>query len=174
MRLGLVVVLLLIAGCKKSDQPGGESAAVKVNGDTIEIRTEDGTVRMNADGGAGRIESKDGTVTFGENQVPEGFPLPLRPGAKVEHGAHMTGADGAEVFQLTCDAPGTAKELADFYEKEFKDRGLEVMRTEQGGGGTVMFILAAQSEDVDASAMIVQEGGTNRPRVTLSWSSHRK
>jgi hypothetical protein len=175
MRLVLIVALVLLTGCRKSEElPGDNGSTIRQKGDSIEIRTKDGTARIDAEGHSARIETDQGTMTFGEGEVPEGFPLPIRPGASVEHSAHMTGPDGTDVFQLSYSAAGTAKELADFYETDFKERGLEITRSQQSGGGTEMFMVGGKSDEIDASAMVMHESGAGRPMVSLTWSTRKK
>lgn len=177
MRILLATMLLLVVGCGKSDEkttvktPDG---SVTVEGEKMTVQTDKGKTTIETGKGTTRIQSKEGTVTLGENTIPDGFPLSLMRGAKVEHGTHMTPPDGREIFQVGAKIPAATKEVADFYEKALKDKGLKVSRTEQTNDETQMVMLVGESETVEASVMVAKEAKADQPTATITWSVRKK
>ena len=159
MRILCVALVLLGSGCRKSESTTtGKTPAVKakVKGDAVVI------------------QNGNGTVTLGSGRIPEGFPLAVMPGAEVVGSAHMSPADGEEVFQLSLTAPDDVKSVADFYAKELKSKGLKVSRTDQTSDDTVMVILVGESERVQAGASVIREGAAGPTNVAISWSLRKQ
>jgi len=177
MRVWLVLAMLMITGCRKSDEAvvvRTSDGTVAVEGEKINIRTKDGTATIESNEGTMRIQTNDGTMTIGGSDIPAGFPIPVMPGSKVENSAHMTQPDGQEIFQLTCTASGEAKAVADFYEKAFKDNGVTVTRTEQSYDGNVNVMLYGESDTAEATAMVIKEPQEVQTTTTISWSVRKK
>jgi hypothetical protein len=177
MRVLLAAMLLLVVGCGKSDEkktvktPGG---SVTVEGDKVTVQTDKGKATIESKGGTTEIRTNEGTMTVGEGKVPDGFPLPVMRGAKVENSAHMAPPDGKEVFTLNAKIPAAFKDVADFYEKALKDKGLKVSRTEQASDDSQMVMLIGESETADGSVMVSKEAKADQPTAVISWSLKKK
>jgi hypothetical protein len=177
MRILLAIMLLFVGGCRKSAEktttktPGG---TVEVEGDKVTVQTKDGKATMESDKGSTKIQTKDGTMTMSENKVPEGFPLPIMKGAKVEQGLHMTPADGQEFFQVGIKLAAPPKDIAEFYEKALKDKGLDVSRSETTTGDGVMIMLTGKSDAADGSVMVMKDSKAEKATATISWSPKKK
>ncbi len=177
MRTLLVVGLLVAGGCRKSEEkttvktPEG---TVHVEGDKVTVQTDQGRATIETKKDVTRIQTNEGTVTIGENKVPDGFPLPVMRGARIEQGSHMAPADGRETFQLTIRVPGPARPVAEFYEKALKDKGLKVTRTEQTNDEIQMVMLAGESGAVEAMAVVQKEAKAADTTAMISWNVRKK
>ncbi|MGB9625884.1 MAG: hypothetical protein ACPMAQ_13590 [Phycisphaerae bacterium] len=192
MRIVLVFLLVFACGCRKASEKAESSdAKVEVRGDKVAVQTPDGraVVEKNGDttviratekgkettitarGDTTRVQTGDGTLTMGEKKVPEGFPLAVMPGVTVERGAHMTQANSPEVYQLSIRTDAAPAQVADFYEKAFKDKGLKVQRTETRGDGTTQAVVAGESDKVEATCVAVKDARTGRSEATIYWSA---
>lgn len=173
MRILLVLMFLSVVGCGRSEEKTTvktRGGTVKVEGEKVTIQTDKGKATIESKGNSTRIQTDEGTISVGDSDVPDGFPLPVISGAKVEHGAHMTSPDGGEVFQLSIAVPTPVKQLAEFYEKAFRDKGLKVTRNEQTSDEAQMVMLFGESEKVQATVTVIQEAGADQPNATISWS----
>jgi len=159
MRVALFILLVLMSGCEKSS----EKATVK---------TPDGTVEV--DGGRVEVKTKDGSMVMAAQELPEGCPIVVMNGAKIARSTHMTQPDGQELFQVIVTTSAPVKEVASFYEKMFKDKGIAVSRTEQSGEGTQLVMLFGNSDSVDASAMIVKDAEAEEISATISWNKKKQ
>jgi len=161
MRVWLVLAMCVVVGCRKSD-------------DAVVVKTPDGTATIDADNETTRIQTKDGTMTFGGGEVPEGFPLSLMPQSQVEHSAHMTQPDGSEVFQVTSTVAGEVKAVADYYEKALKEKGVAVTRTDQSYDGSKSVMLLGESDDAEVNALVLKESGETQTSATITWNVRKK
>jgi hypothetical protein len=159
MRAALVMALVLLGGCGKSDDKA-----------TIEI--PDGTVEFEA----GRIDmtTSEGRVVMGSTEMPEGCPIVLMDGATIVNSTHMSQPDGNVLFQLQVTTAAPLKDVAAFYEKMFNDQGVEVSRSEQADAENQIIMLTGAAEGVDASAMIMRERGATETNATITWSGKKK
>ena len=159
MRVALFVLLVLMSGCKKSSEKET-------------VKTPDGTVEV--EGGRMEIKTKDGSMVMASQELPEGCPIVVMKGAKLANSTHMTQPDGQELFQVIVTTSVPVKEVASFYEKMFKDKGIAVSRTEQSGQGTQMIMLFGNSDGVDASAMIAKDADAKETSATISWNKKKQ
>ena len=159
MRFALFILLVLMSGCEKSSEKA-----------TVE--TPEGT--MEVEGGRMEIKTKDGSMVMAAQELPEGCPIVVMKGAKIASSTHMTQPDGQELFQVIVTTSAPVKEVASFYEKMFKDKGITVSRTEQSGQGAQLVMLFGNSDSVDVSAMIAKNADTEETSATISWSKKKQ
>jgi hypothetical protein len=159
MRVALFILLVLMSGCKKSSEK-------------TTVKTPDGT--MEVEDGRMELKTKDGSMVMASQELPEGCPIVVMNGAKIASSTHMTQPDGQELFQVSVTTSVPVKEVASFYEKMFKDKGITVSRTEQSGQGTQMIMLFGNSDGVDASAMIVKDADAEETSATISWNKKKQ
>jgi hypothetical protein len=159
MRVAVFILLVLMSGCEKSS----EKASVK---------TPDGTVEV--DGGRMELKTKDGSMVMASQELPEGCPIVVMKGTKIANSTHITQPDGQELFQVIVTTSAPVKEVASFYEKMFKDKGIPITRTEQSGQGTQMIMLFGNSDSVDASAMIAKDADAEETSATISWNKKKQ
>jgi hypothetical protein len=201
MRTYLTIFLFLLGaavavtiGCKKMAESAAESATggkVKFEGDKVtitgdkgqkaEIDTKGGTAvvkdekgqeaKITTNSGGMKIESKEGTAEFGAQEAPAGFPLPIYSGAKVMQSMHSTANGDAYTLSATIDAP--VKDLATFYEKALKDKGLEVTSTVQEAGGNGMTALAGKKDKLESSVIIMKPSNDKNVTLTITWSAKK-
>lgn len=177
MRILLVIALLLVGGCRKSadkaavDTPEG---TVQVDGDKVTVRTKDGQSSIETSGGKTVIKSagegKEGTVVVGENKAPEGFPLPVMSGARIEHSTHIAKADSPEVYQLSMKIAAPIAAVTEFYAKAFKDKGLKVEQSQTTGEESSQAIVAGEGTKIEASVVVVKEAKAKETTVAIYWS----
>lgn len=178
MRNWLVITLLLVVtGCRKSEEKTtvrNPDGTIELDGETLTIQTADGTATIEQRGDTTRVQTKDGTMIVGERELPADFPIPLFAGAGVENTAHFTQPDGLAVFQLTISSTAAVKDIAEFYEKFFKDKGVSVTRTEQTSDDTKMVMLYGSSDQFDVNAMVLNERSSEPTTATISWSVKKR
>lgn len=172
MRTQLAILLLIVVGCEKSTEsttvPTSDGSMVVEDG-KLTLKTEEGTATIETSGNQARIRSGDTTMTLGENAVPEGFPLAVMPGAKVEHGSHMAPSGRPEVFQVGLSTSADVEQIATFYEAALQDQQLSVTRSEQSGPSGRMIMLMGESDTAEATTMIVRDTGQEQVDITISW-----
>ena len=159
MRVALFVLLVLMSGCEKSSEKAT-------------VTTPDGTVEV--EGGRVEVKTKDGSMVMASQELPEGCPIVVMKGAKLANSTHMTQPDGQELFQVSVTTSAPVKEVASFYEKMFKDKGITVSRTEQSGQGTQVIMLFGNGDGVEASAMIAKDGDAEETSATISWNKKKQ
>ena len=105
------------------------------------------------------------------NAAPEGFPLPIYTGMRVNKTLRTQTGDfkGMQV-ELLGDASPQA--VADFYEAEFKKRALNVSKMDQKTTVGEEILILGQSDGVTAGIAVSRE--KNQTRVVLSWSEKQK
>lgn len=159
MRILLIVMLIFISSCKKSDEK-------------TTIKHPDGTVEM--DGDQVSMKTKDGSFTMNSSKIPDGFPIPVFKGAEIENSTHITDPNGLEIFQLSITTPQSVKEVTEFYEKIFKDKGVKFTRNEQTDGDSRMVMIFGNSDKLDVTAMISEELDDDQDErmtsATISWN----
>ncbi len=194
MRIVLMFLLVFACSCRKASEKAEPSGAkVEVDGDKVAVQTPDGRAvvekngettvirtteegketTITAKGDTTRVQTNDGTFTMGEKKVPEGFPLAVMPGVTVERGAHITQANSPEVYQLSIRTDASPAQIADFYEKAFKEKGLKVNRTETRGDETTQAVVAGESDKVEASCVAVRDAKAGRSEASIYWSAHK-
>lgn len=95
--------------------------------------------------------------TGAEASRPADFPMPEPPAGTLETSAEMSVAGVATVTVQYTLEPGDNKEILDLYEKSMKDAGLDTVRTEGAGTGTVS---GNSSDDKTVwTATIAEDGG---------------
>ena len=159
MRTTFIVLLAVIAGCEKS----GEKEVIK---------SKDGTIAIKGD--QVDVKTKDGSLSIGTSELPDDFPIPVMSGAEIEGNTRMSQPDGLEVFQLSITSPAKVSQVAEFYEKVFKDKGVSVTRNEQSDKETQMVMLFGSGEGLDTSAVIARDRGEDQTNATISWSEKKK
>jgi hypothetical protein len=175
MRILLAILLLMVIGCERSsseqttiDTPEG---TITMEDGKVTVQTRQDTATIEASDGQARIQTGEGTMTFGGNKVPQGFPLEVMPGSKVEHSSHVTPAGRPGVFQVSLSVAAPVEQIADFYEKALRDKELSVTRSQQTVDGNTMVMLIGESPSADATAMILHDADAEQPTVMISWNA---
>jgi hypothetical protein len=140
LSLVLTITLIFTSGC------GQENTGLQVDqeGNEITIRSNEGEVKLN-----GEVEN-----------LPEGFPLSAYPGAKIESSMTSSGENGVKYFVVALSSFEPIGELATFYEKELKDRGIQTERTDlkdDGKDSLNSVILNGKSDALEATVQIVRD-----------------
>lgn len=191
MRHTLLLLLLVFSGCKCMGEKLLETATggqVKLDGNTLTVKNEKGeTVTMTGNEGkltvtndkgetatvegneqGVRIVGKEGTAEFGTGKVPEGFPLKVIDGAKVESGMKSQGAKG-EVFTLMATVAKESAAIADFYEADLKAKGFKIERV-QNPAMANLIVLSGKKPAVTASITITREAPDKPAALMISWN----
>ena len=111
------------------------------------------------------------TESAATDAAPEGFPLPIYAGMRVNKTLRTQTGDfkGMQV-ELLGDASPQA--VADFYEAEFKKRNLNVSKMNQKTAAGEEILILGQSDNITAGVATARE--KNQTRVVLSWSEKQK
>ena len=125
--VGLVLVMGLVGGCRRSVTVTGEDGAkatVTKSGKNVEIKVE------GKGGGAMQIASGGGSLA-----LPEGFrkDVPIYPGAKV-----ATSLMTPEGVHMTLQTSDPADRVSTFYEDKLKANGWEIKATFDTAQGTTV------------------------------------
>jgi hypothetical protein len=175
MRTLLAILLLMVIGCERSstDQTTIETpeGTITMEDGKVTVQTKEDKATIVASEGQARIQTDEGTMTFGGNKVPQGFPLAVMPGSKVEHSSHVTPAGRPEAYQVSLSVAAPVDQIADFYEKALRDKELSVTRSQQTVEGNTMVMLIGESQSADATAMILHDAGAEQPTVMISWNA---
>lgn len=185
MRL-LVSFVCIISFSSCSACSPGEWAAEKLieKATGISVDEKDGSVTFRSKDGELTVSDKDGeavlvakgkdgeTLRVGgaEGKLPEGFPLPVADGAKVENSVSKgKGAERHFVVTLSSPAAATGR-IADFYERELKRKGLEVERSNFEVDGALSVSMTGRGEgDVSAAVTIFANQGDDNALISVSW-----
>lgn len=155
--------LVLLAGCgAKTVAETATGVQVDQEGDTTTITTDEGQTTYSADGNNVTITNDKGetlTMTTEEGKVPDGFPLPVLPGSKVTTGMRAD-SNGKISYTVEFQMSGDIQEAAAVYEKELKDRGLTVSRTDVSDDTQVTVMLMADSEKESGWVSFTGEKGS--------------
>lgn len=103
--------------------------------------------------------------------APEDFPLPLYTGLQVK-GSLRTQTGDFKGIQVELVGDAAPQAIADFYEAEFKKRGLNVSKMNQKTAAGEEILLLGQSETITAGFAASRE--KNETRVVLSWSEKQQ
>ena len=188
--------LVLVCGCKKAEEKAIEAASggqvqVQSDGDKMVIRTEEGQAVIDREGGkmvvttpegetatvtmeqdAAHFEGKDGTFTIGGGKVPDGFPLPVMPGAQVVQSAHSKKPEGGgESFQVTMTTTSKLTDATTFYKKALEDKGLSVERRDMQMGQAAQTHLIGQSGEKRAMIMIGRAADADTTTMSIHWTT---
>ncbi len=171
-----LVAMTLLVGCRKAEETAtGQAAGTGSKGtsEKMTIQTEEGTVTVEQGGGRTTITGADGstgTIVTGETEVPKGFPLALMPKSVIQQSAHVSPADQPEAFHLETTVAASVADVAAFYEKELKSKGLTVQRIETQGEDSNQIILSGQSDETQGVAVIERKSEDKLTRVNLNWT----
>ncbi len=98
------------------------------------------------------------------------FPLPIMEGLKVES-TLTTSAQGRRGKQLALTGNIPPSQVANFYEAEFRKRGLQIRKTQADSAHEADLLMLGESETVTAGLMVVRDPESGETKVVLSWSA---
>lgn len=178
------VCLIFFSSCSACSP--GEWATEKLieKATGISVDEKDGSVTFRSKDGELTVSDKDGeavlvakgkdgeTLRMGgaEGKLPQGFPLPIADGAKVENS--MSKDKGEEKhFVVTLSSPVAATgRIADFYERELERKGLEVERSNFEVDGALSVNMTGRGEgNVSAAVTIFANNEDDKALISLSW-----
>lgn len=201
--LALAALALVIPGCdllaKKATEKAIETAtgnAVSIDGDKVEIKTEDGkTAVVTADGKTVTVKTTEGETVYKQDEgkvtvegpegkviiagsedgeLPKDFPLPIPPKTTVERTATMDSEKGGVMRSASLKSESDPKSVGDFYAKHLESEGFTVKRTETSAGPMNMVLVAAEKGNVQVGAQIIAGAGSEPgTMVNLSWVEKR-
>lgn len=99
--------------------------------------------------------------------APEDFPLPIYAGLQVK-GSLRTQTGDFKGIQVELVGDAAPQAIADFYEAEFKKRGLNVSKMNQKTAAGEEILILGQSETITAGIAASRE--KDETRVVVSWS----
>ncbi|MBN1346045.1 MAG: hypothetical protein JXQ73_25380 [Phycisphaerae bacterium] len=191
-RLAQLLLLLAFFGCDKAQEKAteiGTKGQVKVSGDKVTVKTEDGeaviqgdkrVMRVRTKGGetvvqgdeqSTQIKTKDGTFNFGKGEIPRGFPLPVYKGAQVGQTGHLRPPGEGEVYQLSATVKAPVAEVAAFYKKALEDKKLKLNPTELKTGDVEMARYEARSDKVEAAVSISKNKDEADTIIAIVWTN---
>ncbi|CAI6084037.1 hypothetical protein [Cohnella sp. JJ-181] len=148
----LALALTTASGCGQGDK-SSENAAEKL------IEQSSG-VKVKEDGNGVSISSDKGEVLLnGEaKELPEGFPLSVSPGSKIES-SMVTDAEEGKNYIVALTSDTSINELAEFYENALEEKGITPERTdlqEDEGDGLNSVFLNGKSDSLNVTVQIVK------------------
>ena len=126
---------------------------------------------IDEDDGSVSIETDEGSIQIGGDQILDDFPLPLPDYEEVA--GVITQTDGGTTYTqviLGFD-PDAIDEVADLYEDFFNDQGWDVSRTDSSSDGTTLVIINGTADEVDATALIGFGEDNDAASLTLSYGT---
>ncbi|MBD0381435.1 hypothetical protein [Paenibacillus sedimenti] len=158
-RFGVLSILLLAT----TGMASGCGVSEKVAERTAEKLIEQSTgVKVDKEGEAITVTSKDGQqlqISGEAKKLPDGFPLPSHPDAKIESSMTST-ENGAKSFIVALTSSKPIKDLAAFYEKALQDKGIKPERTDlndEGADSLNSVFLNGKSDKLEATVQIVKD-----------------
>jgi len=127
--LVVIAVLILLGGVGYFlQQKSAEKTAEKV----IEDATG-GKVDISEGGNKVTIETDEGKLTVGQNQIPDNFPsdVPVYTGAEV-----ITSSESGDNFTLALKSTDTVSKVSDYYNGEVKSNGWTIANSSNIAGST--------------------------------------
>jgi len=171
-KVRLVVVLVILAlvavGCAKTAENVLENAIEK------QLEDEGGgdvNVDLNEDGGSVSIETDEGSVEFGNTEIPADFLLPI-PNYEEVGGVITTTGEFASTQVILSFDPDDFDEVAALYEDFFNDQGWEVSRTESSGEGVRFVSITGSSDELAASVFITYSDGDDVASLTAQYGNN--
>jgi hypothetical protein len=153
----VLLVGVVAAGCssKQTVLPG--VTVDKGKGGTVTVQTGDGKLEMSA-------------PDSGQAKVPDGFPIKVINGAKVESSLKTT-ANGKVGYTLTLSVQQDAKAVADFYEAELKGAQQKVDRNEIESDGSLLITLTGDGATDATWLTVSRDKGATGVNVTIFWGA---
>lgn len=162
----LVLAAIVLTGCglaEKATEKAMEKAVQKATGVTVDEKN--GTVTVQGQNG-----EKMTVTTEPEGKLPEGFPLPVFPQAKVKSGSKID-ANGKAYYSLELTYKGEAKPAVEFYEKALKDRGYgDVFKAETSTDESEEWTLSGQNTKESATFFFQSMKKTKEAMIAISWN----
>lgn len=162
LSLALLTTVLVIAfaGCAKPNQ---ESASAPSENRAAPPSTDSPTPAPEAEPAPA---SSGVPLPEFEKQIPKDFPVPIYDGFKVKDVMRMQILD-KEIIQIDAVGNAAPESVAQFYEAEFKKRGMQItISTKQEAKGVVTLVIGSSNE-LSVTATVSREG--NQTRLILSW-----
>lgn len=172
-----LVLTVSLAGCGKSAVEKATGVSVGKDG-SVTVKGEDGqsaTISSDDKSGSVTITGSDGSKTTisgdDSGKLPEGFPLAMPPGAKIE-GSSSAKSDGKTSFTVSAIIKTEIAALADFFEKEIKAEGIaDVSRIESNNDGTVDIALSGQLEKKSVWVTLTKASDNDFVEIGIIWSN---
>jgi hypothetical protein len=174
----LLLVVTIACGCDKAQESADEKAVeiatggkVKIDGDKITVQGKDGKTTYTQNKEGVEIKSKDASVTFGKSEIPKGFPLKVYPGSKVLQAMDAKQGGKGQTYHVTTQVTAPLEKVVAHYEKAFKDKGLEVKRTEINTGEVQTVLVNGKSDKVEAMVSVVKNAKEKAVTTTIAWKA---
>lgn len=154
----VMAVGLMAAGCgsKQTTVLPGVTVNQDGSGGSVSIKTDQGTVEVNA--GDGKSDAK----------LPDGFPLKVMAGAKIDSSLKST-ANGRQGYTVSLISQKEPAAIADFYEAELKGLGEKVQRNELSADGAVTITLAGDGDKDNGWITITREKDQKDVTIGIFW-----
>jgi len=158
----LVLAAVVLTGCGLAEK-ATEKAIQKAVG--VSVDEKNGTVTVQGQNG-----EKMTVTTEPEGKLPEGFPLPVFPSAKVKTGGKIA-ANGKTLYTVELTYKGEAKPAVEFYEKALKDRGYgDLFKAESSTDDDETWTLSGQNTKESATFFFQSMKKTKEATIAISWS----
>lgn len=138
---------------------GGADVDVDADSGEVTIKGKDGEVvhmKSAGENATVTIKGKDGEYRYdsaGGGKVPDGFPLAVASGAKVQ-GSVSSSNDEERTYMVTLASDAAVDEVAAFYKRELEAKGLKVERTDVDMDGKKFVTLGGRAEKREASVTV--------------------
>ena len=125
------ILLLTGAGCgnyvaeKAVEKMSGDKVDVSNDGESVKIKTEEGTLQMG-----------------GKQELPEGWSsdAPYYPGATIQFSGSTNSAEGKPTTTVVSETKDSSQKVLDFYKKEFEDKGWTIESNYQSAEMSILVV----------------------------------
>lgn len=125
------ILLLTGAGCsnyvteKAVEKMSGDKVDISNNGESVKIKTDDGTIQMG-----------------GKQKLPESWSsdVPHYPGATIQFSGSTNSAEGKLTTSVISETKDSGQTVLDFYTKEFEDKGWTTESNYQSVGMSILMV----------------------------------
>lgn len=169
--LGLSAISAL--GCGLGDMVGDkikEKASEEISEKIVEVSTGAKDVELDKNGAQVTLKTDEGTVQIngqGGGSLPDGFPLPAYAGATIS-GSTRFDVNGKTTFQVAMSSTDAPKAVGSFYETELKGRGYQVNKVEMNANGQDSVMLQGEAADTMTTVAVTAENGQTTIGITVT------
>lgn len=159
---------LTLTGCGLADkaiEKATEKAIEKATGVSVNDKTGEVTVK----GQDGSTLTMSGDTK--EGKVPDGFPIPVYPKAKVVEGSRLT-LNGKKIYTVELSFKDNAKAAFEFYQNVLKERGyVDPWTMEDIDSEEESYTLTGQIEKKESFMVLINmDLKTKEGTINLQWS----
>lgn len=128
-----------------------------------------GDVDINSDDGSFKMETEDGSMSFGTGEIPENWPddVPFPDGFEAD-GSWSTSSDGSDSIMVTGATSKSAKDAIAFYKDKMSNWDIDGETSFTSDG--VMLTVNFSNDDRTLNVTATESDGDDGTQMTISYS----